>query len=190
MQITNPAPTFAELWDWRANVDKGKEIFAEKLSIAGGYPQRVGSNNNFLTVVDMTNQWRQSQGLEPLDQILVPDFGWYNVVEPDGSRVMRDLLVEDAVRGYNGFVPASTPNPAGTTGQFGLEWHEFWLRTQTVDIPRIGRKKVLVIENERRDPNGRLVADAIWARIPLEMRPQVGDPNYVNNVRSRNPECP
>ncbi|RMD63665.1 hypothetical protein D6833_05390 [Candidatus Parcubacteria bacterium] len=124
--------------------------------------------------------------MPPLDQVLVPDFGWYNVVEPDGSRVKRNLLVEDAVRGYNGWPPSTSNYP----GQFGLRWHEFWLKTQTVDIPNVGTRVILVVENERRDASDRLVADAIWQRIPANKRPPVGDTNYVEHVRSKDPTCP
>jgi len=142
-------------------------------------------------MVNLTNQWRESQKMPPLAQINVPNFGLYNVLEENGTRVLRNLLVEDAVRGYNGFVPESRTNPARQTGQFGLPWHEFWLKTTRVDIPKVGtNQEVLVVENERRDAQGRLVADAIWARIPSGSRPPVGDPNYVENVRGRLPTCP
>jgi hypothetical protein len=183
MQITVPQPTFAELWDWRANVDKGKQIFAEKVSGARAYPGDVRTDGDFTTMVNRTNQWRQSQWLEPLEQIIVPDFGWYNVEEPSGTRMLRNLLVEDAVRGYNGWAPKA---PAG---QFGLGTHEFRLKTRPVEIIINGQRQtvpILEVENEFRTLTG-LRAYAIWIRVPLNER---GFNNYVENVRNQPPTCP
>jgi hypothetical protein len=184
MQITIPRPTSSELWDWRANVDRGKDIFDEKLygtwkdstrtervrNGADDYPQNVRTSDGFDAIKKATNEWRQSQGLEPLVDIVVPDFGMYNVEEPDGTRMMRNLLVEDAVRGFNGW--------AGT-GQFGFARHEFRLKTTT------GR---LEVENEQ-VVNGRRMADAIWIRVPPDER--TINKTYVNDVRTRTtPLCP
>jgi hypothetical protein len=197
MQITIPRPTSSELWDWRANVDTGKDLFDQKLygewadlartrrktNGATHYPQDVRGDDDFRTIVQNTNQWRQSQRLQPLAEVIVPNFGWYNVEEPNMTRVMRNLLVEDAVRGYNGW--------AGT-GQFGLAMHEFRLKTDNVDITmpdgRMRRVSILIVENERIAPDGRRVADAIWIRVPPGNRPING--TYVNDVRNQNPVCP
>jgi hypothetical protein len=167
MQITSPAPTAAQLWDWTTNVDKGTALFAEKVSGARAYPGQVRSNGNFTNMVNQTNKWRQSQGRPPLAQVIVPDFqNWQ--------------IDEDAVRGYNGWVGG---------GQFSLPKHEFRLRTMIVrldgsDVP------VLVVENERTE-GSRLVADAIWIRVPLsERNGDPGDPNYVEHVRMKDPTCP
>lgn len=192
MQITNPLPTAAELWDWRANVDSGKIVFAAKRKSSRKYPNQVRTSLGFEALMSLTNEWRESSGLPPLAEIRVPDFGSYPVLEPDGKRVSRDTLVEDTVRGFNGHVKASVRNADGIAGQFELPWHEFWLKTQKVQIPNRGVSEVLVIENEQRDDNheGRLVGDAIWARIPTRLRPITGDPNYVENVRRKSPTCP
>jgi hypothetical protein len=162
MQITIPTPTFGELWDWRANVDKGKAIFAQKVSGARNYPGQVRSSQGFTNIVNRTNQWRQSQGRPPLAQVIVPDFQKWQVDE-------------DAVRGYNGWVPEA--------GQFGLFTHEFRLQTDTTP----NGVTILVVQNERRDSSGRLIADAVWIHVPLDERE--GN-NYVEKVRNRNPNCP
>jgi hypothetical protein len=168
MQITSPAPTAAQLWDWTTNVDKGTALFAEKVSGARAYPGQVRSSSGFTNIVNRTNQWRQSQGRPPLVQVIVPDFqNWQ--------------IDEDAVRGYNGW-----PNPDRQRGQFGLPWHEFRLQTQMVN----GTVEILVVQNERTDSSGRLVADAVWIRVPVNERPPVGDRNYVENVRNKLATCP
>lgn len=82
------------------------------------------------------------------------------------------MLVEDTIRGFNGF-----PNPPSHRGQFGLPWHEFWLYIEN---------GILQVENEYPDPNDRSkrIGYAIWARVPPDSRPSVGDPNYVEHVRA------
>jgi hypothetical protein len=169
MQITKTnrlpdGPRLAELWDWRANVDEGKRTFADKISGAWGYPNRVSRSSGFKNTVNLTNQWRRSQGLQPLQNIFVPAF-------------TREQVLEDAVRGYNGW--------AGKD-QFGLELHEFRLKTRMVKINGVDQR-ILEVTNERR-LGSRLVADAIWERVPASERPQtIGDPNYVEKVRSLDP---
>jgi hypothetical protein len=193
MQITNPKtvpPDSANLWYWLANVQEGQNRFRTALGAAQRYPGRVRDSIDFNTIwVNETNRWRQSQNMELLDEIIVLDFGWYNVVEPDGTRNrLRNLLVEDAVRCFNG-----CPNPLNNVGQFGLNWHEFRLRTETVQINlpdgTTQQLRILSVENERVQ-GGRRVADAIWERIPVNSRPATGDPNYVERVRGRDPTCP
>ena len=41
LQITNPAPTPDDHWDWRANVNHGLQILAQKRGTARGYPAQV-----------------------------------------------------------------------------------------------------------------------------------------------------
>jgi len=171
MQITKTnrlpdGPGLAELWDWRANVDEGKRTFADKISGAWGYPNRVSRSSGFKNTVNLTNQWRRSQGLRPLQNIFVPAF-------------TREQVLEDAVRGYNGWAGEDP---------FGLrELHEFRLKTRMVKINGVDQR-ILEVTNERR-LGSRLVADAIWERVLARERPKVGDPNYVENVRGWTPTC-
>lgn len=44
MQITKPNPTVPQIWDWRKNVDRGKEIFDEKYVAAKRYIDTLISN--------------------------------------------------------------------------------------------------------------------------------------------------
>jgi hypothetical protein len=88
MQITNPRPGMQHLWDWRENVDKGKAILLEKLDAARRHvrEQRHAAS---MYLAD-TNRFRKSRGLSELHHIHVPD-------------LTEEWLVEDAVRGYNGW---------------------------------------------------------------------------------------
>jgi hypothetical protein len=200
MQITNTnrveRPSPAEIWDWRANVEEGVRVFnIDKRDLVENYLRALPNDQDFKDMVTRTNQWRRSQNL-PVLRVIVPDystapFRMYQVREPalNGQRVQRDMLVEDTIRGFNGFLPASFIRN-GRGGQFGLPWHEFRLWTRNVSIGEI-----FELVNERRDPTNptRSIADAVWERIPLADRPQdckdCGDPNYVNHVRCADPQC-
>src|SRR5207249_1145912 len=41
LQITNPAPTDEDHWDWRENINHGLRILRQKRNIARGYPAQV-----------------------------------------------------------------------------------------------------------------------------------------------------
>lgn len=97
-QITNPSPTPEDHWDWRANINHGLQIFAQKRTSAGNYPARVRNSPAFQALVQ-----RISSGSNPPEQIVLPDF----------SPAQLDL---DSVRGYNGW--------AGKDA-FGNVLHEF-----------------------------------------------------------------
>jgi hypothetical protein len=177
----------AQLWDWRANVAEGYWTFdLDKKPVAEAYPRQVQYAYP-QSLIDRTNAWRRSQNLLELYVVYVPDYSTpefrvYPVREPDlnGQRIMRDLLVEDTVRGFNGY-------PQG--GQFGLRWHEFRLYTRRVDIPGVGtNQEILEVENEGPDLDPtKVIAYAIWERVPANSRPNVGNRKYVNDVREMNP---
>ena|GEM_PF-4438935 len=180
MQITKTdrlpeGPGLAELWDWRANVDEGKRVFADKLSEAQNYPEQVRRCQGFRDIVEMTNRWRELQGKPPLDQVIVPDF----------QKWQAD---EDAVRGYNG--RSGTPEFRCNTGagESRLVLHEFRLRKRIVRLDGMN-VQILELANERQDSQGRLIADAIWERTPVSLR-QGGCPNYVECVRRQAAHCP
>ncbi|MEM4413059.1 MAG: hypothetical protein QXD59_02155 [Candidatus Caldarchaeum sp.] len=184
MQITEtnrlPRPSPAEIWDWRANVEEGVRVFdLDKKPLAAAYPRQVQSASAFDMMVQMLNRWRSSRGMPQLSRVIVPDYSQspfrvYRVRELNGQRVERDMLVEDTIRGFNGYPPG---------GQFNLPWHEFWLYIL---------EGILQVENEYPDPSdpSKRIGYAIWARVPPGSRPDVGDPNYVEHVRAVNPACP
>jgi hypothetical protein len=102
MQITHPQPSDDEVWNWIANVTKGKQILAEKKGIAKGYPKKVRDSANFKQLVIALNAARKVAKQKELI-VTLPDF-------------TEDQLATDAIRGYNGW--------AGND-DFGNQLHEF-----------------------------------------------------------------
>lgn len=102
-QITRPAPSDDEIWNWQKNVDRGIEIFRQKLSMARRYPVSLGLSAGFRGLVRRLNQDRAAQQLAPLT-VSIPSF-------------TTEQLRLDAIRGFNGYA-----------GRFlGRELHEFRL---------------------------------------------------------------
>jgi len=97
-QITNPAPTPEDHWDWLANINHGLQILAQKRTSARAYPARVRNSAAFQALVQSFNA-----GRNPSAQITLPDF-------------TAEQLDLDATRGYNGW--------AGKDA-FGNVLHEF-----------------------------------------------------------------
>ena len=162
MQITNPAPTIDEHWDWKANVDRGIQVFNSKAPYPVNYPGQLQGGVTFGMAVMLLNQDRQARGLQPLSQVVVPAFtsGDFNT-----NLQQRQL---DQVRAYNGY------------GGRLLGWplHEY--RPQMAS----GFLDLQV------DP-ATLVGTVVWEQVPAADRPQnFGDPNYVANIQGEDPTCP
>jgi hypothetical protein len=98
LQITNPAPTPDDHWDWRANISHGLQILAQKRATARGYPAQVRNSAAFRALVQRFNA-----GRTPPATIVLPDF-------------TAEQLELDTTRGYNGW--------AGRDA-FGNILHEF-----------------------------------------------------------------
>ena len=98
MQVTNPAPTEDDHWDWRANISHGTQIFNSKRPTASQYPAAVRGSAAFRQLVQRFNI-----GRNPPVTIVVPDF----------TPAQLEL---DMIRGYNGW--------AGHDA-FGHVLHEF-----------------------------------------------------------------
>jgi hypothetical protein len=148
------------LWNWRANVDEGiRQFRQEKLRTAYGYPTNVLNSTGFAEALANTNRYRQSISLPPLNRMRVPSFS-------------SEQLLLDGVRGYNGF--------AGTD-PFGLNLHEYRLKTQTTSYGLI-----INWENEGPDPQDptKPAAWAVWERVPASDRPDSGLKDYVEAVRA------
>jgi hypothetical protein len=155
-QITYPAPTDEQIWNWRENVAAGIAVFNSKIASARSYPNKVAQSEGFHNLVNKTNQLRRSQGLPDI-QISVPPFTRGNF---NGN---LQQLEDDVIRGYNGW--------AGRD-QFHLPLHEFRLKNNAD-----GGLALLI------DPAAN-AATAIWERVPASQRPQTGDPDYVRNIKS------
>ncbi len=153
-QITNPAPTDAQVWNWKANVDAGRAKFNSARASATNFPNRMSRSVDLAAAINQLNQNRVAQGLVPLT-VSVPAF-------------TEEQILNDAIRGYNGY--------AGTDF-FGFELHEYRIAVDSQGLP------LVTITNATTG-----AAEAVWERVPASARPaNVGDPDYVNHVLSRNP---
>jgi len=160
MQITNPRPSDEEVWDWRANVTHGQQIFQQKTSIAQRYPGMVRNHPKFKSDVVLYNQRRSASGMSPI-AIRVPDF---TTGDFDANPQQLEL---DSIRGYNGFLGYD---------QFKLALHEYRLVFDDDGY--------LVVDI---DPSGRSGA-VRWEQVASSDRPaRPGDPDYVRKVLSQKP---
>jgi hypothetical protein len=163
MQITNPAPTRDEVFDWRANVDGGIAIFNQKVASASNYPGRLQSRQEFMMLVDDFNADRKLQGLPPVS-VVVPSF-----TSGDFDTNLMELE-RDSIRGYNCW-------PVGSNYRFlGLELHQYRLK--------ITSGKLDVVMNPQAGAH-----EAVWEEVPVRDRGNCGDPDYVNNVLAQSPNC-
>lgn len=86
-QITPPSAD--DLWNWKTNVASGKRVFADKQTVARGFPQRQAASARFQQLVQAVNQGRTAAGLAALS-VRVPPFD-------------ADQLNKDTIRGFNGY---------------------------------------------------------------------------------------
>ena len=164
MQVSDPSPD--HIWNWRRNVEKGIELFNERLAAAGEYPSRVQRSAGFTTLVAQFNRRRQQQGLDPV-QVVLRDFTSGNFDDELGE------LELDAIRGYNGWEGSD---------RFGFELHEFRIAVDIVD-----GIEVLRVTNINQQT---MIGEAAWEQVPVEDRPQnIGQPDYVNNVLAFGSDC-
>lgn len=85
-QITRPPPTPEQIWNWKANVDAGWNLYLEKQRIAGAYAALV--RNNMLPALVST--WNKSRLPATPIAVTLPDY-------------TDDQLQLDTIRGFNGF---------------------------------------------------------------------------------------
>ncbi|XDF37263.1 hypothetical protein RBH89_09520 [Paracidovorax avenae] len=88
-QITRPAPTADQVWNWKENIRAGWALYKEKERNARAYPAAVRRSDEFRHLVNAYNQSRAGQGLPPV-QVTLPDF-------------TEDQLELDTIRGFNGY---------------------------------------------------------------------------------------
>jgi PKD repeat protein len=160
MQITNPAPTRDEVFDWRASVDRGITIFNQKVASAGNYPGRLQRRPALMMLIDNFNAQRQLQGLPPVS-VVVPPFS-----SGDFDTNLMELE-RDALRGYNGW---------GGPSFLGIELHEYRLK--------IAGGALEVVANPQTG-----AYEAVWEEVPTSDRHSFGDPDYVNHVLAQSPTC-
>jgi len=86
-QLTDPAPTDEQTWDWQENVRAGWALYQVKEREARGYPGREQRRTRFRQLVDAWNRHTRP-GLQPLPVVL-PAF-------------TDDKLMRDTLRRFNG----------------------------------------------------------------------------------------
>jgi len=65
-QLTNPAPSDAQTWNWQENVRGGWDLYQAKEREARGYPGRKQQSAEFRALVDTLNRQRTRQNLPEL----------------------------------------------------------------------------------------------------------------------------
>ena len=56
-QLTNPVPSFAQVWNWKLNVDGALSLFAQKRVAAQAYLSRKGSYSESQLVHETVSRW-------------------------------------------------------------------------------------------------------------------------------------
>jgi hypothetical protein len=88
-QITRPAPTADQVWNWKDNVDAGWALYGVKEAAARAYPIAVRAGSTFRGLVQAWNAQPARRGLPPVAVTL-----------PDDTDEQLEL---DTIRGFNGF---------------------------------------------------------------------------------------
>ena len=88
-QITRPAPTADQVWNWKENVQAGWTLYLEKERIARNYPINVRAGATFRALVAAWNAQPARRALPPV-AVTLPDY-------------TADQLEQDTIRGFNGF---------------------------------------------------------------------------------------
>ncbi|AKJ02556.1 hypothetical protein ATI61_10856 [Archangium gephyra] len=181
-QITQKTVGPDLLWDWQENLDYGLKLFNDKLRIAKVHRTQILADPRYKELLENTATWRASQKLPELKIVTIPDY-------------TDEQLADAAIRANNGVPKISNP---GDDTPLGRNWHEFTLAVETVNLPNPDPNKdpkkatvplrVLTLQKEK-GPDGKRSAEATWVRVDVSTRPKVGDPDYVNNVKSRSPTC-
>jgi hypothetical protein len=88
-QITRPAPTADQVWNWKDNVQAGWSLYLEKERIARNYPINVRAGTTFRALVAAWNAQPARKNLPPV-ALTLPDY-------------TAEQLEQDTIRGFNGF---------------------------------------------------------------------------------------
>lgn len=159
-QITNPAPTADQIWNWLANVKRGIEIYDDKKKQTKAYQNGVSGSDDFKGKVRMLNEARQQDNKPPLAQVTVPKF-------------TDEQFENDTIRAFNGY---------GFTDSAGNFVHEYRVAMDATSgqlvLDGTGQaqwEQVTAAEREKQ-----------WkAKNPGKAYP--GEVDYVNKVRQQTP---
>jgi len=165
------------VFNWQANTKEGWNAFKTKIGYAKAYPKALASSPEYADYIKtVINPQRVAAKLSPITTPPAPAF---TTTGPIGSNPPNQLL-EDAVRGYNGYstqLILPPDQPVYDSNDNPVLLHEF--------IP--DADYLIALPNSKlkgldKDPK-------VWTRVSPDQRPRNGDPNYVKNVISRSPNC-
>jgi hypothetical protein len=152
------------VWNWARNVTAGTGKFNSINSNPGFYGSRIVTTQTFNNIVAAMNATRVANHLPPLASVVIPPLATGNY---DNN---LQQLEKEVIRGYNGYAGADI---------FGLHLHEFRVQMDPADPTH--RTFLLSI-----DPRTN-IGTTSWEQVPAGDRPNVGDPNYVNDVMRQPP---
>ena len=184
---TKPSIAF----DWRSNVDDGASVFSSKVKVSKSYSASLRKNAAYKRFISETiNQGRCMGGFQPVGLPAVPknpadtyidrclasltdiptdapaaDFTASGLL---GANVV-DMLLEDGVRGYNGY---------GGNKLYGVALREF--RPDSDFLLTLPDNSLPTLSTNT----------SIWQRVPVSERGTAGDPDYVGKVTLKQPTCP
>jgi hypothetical protein len=156
------------MFSWPSNIDNGIMCLAQKTGISSRYPARLRRDQEYIAYINnMINPIRQAAGRRIIDTsggAPAPDFTAIGLLEYPLNDHPSDQLLEDAIRGYDGF--------SGQLFDMPL-LHEFApdsMFLKNASIPQLS-------------------TPLVWKRVPAAMRPTSGDPHYVEHVAAEQPAC-
>lgn len=105
-----------QMWDWRANVRAGKDVFIEKKAMVTGHVRKMRLKYTTSKMLEMVNAYLKDQGQKPVTSLYLPSLSEIRVdllnpgepsnpywkITTNGSFTAMQV---DIVRGYNGFTP-------------------------------------------------------------------------------------
>jgi hypothetical protein len=183
MQITVPVngsePSYADHWDWTANVNSGLAKWNYALPFAQGYPASIKPTSRWVSLVNNLNLYREASGgtcASPLSDVQL--------------QFTAQQVAEDAARVYNGLTDSDG---------FTHNLHEYRLQIQTVNVPNQGN-----VELPNVTPVGQVAptpvdcsytgaVQVVWERSPCVLRkhaPDAAAASYVENALLQAPTCP
>jgi hypothetical protein len=173
-QLTNPAPSDADIWNWRQNALSLQSRFKSNRTSANGLATSIQNSTRFKNEVAALNAWRQAEGQPAL-----------NVTVPALTTEQRDWA---ALRRYNGLGPE-------VEGQYLSRIHEFEPEmTQYTSARRKAANGTPLTATLLSVGAGGAI---VWHQITGAERSKrysdagktkgLGDPNYVANVLAKTP---
>ncbi len=163
-QITRPAPSPEQIWDWRANLAAGISIYESKRKVAMGYPVQCREySKRYAALVADFNAKRVAAN-QPAISVVLPDF-------------TDDQIDDDAIRGFNGFGGTDVLGQAGSLREFQIP-----VLDNRIVIEEIDEKKRVGILKWQRTPTSKRFHVA-QDKNGNDHSVATGDPDYVRHVR-------